>query len=262
MPLFKGKQPATKDSRDLLFHDYIDSDVIDLSAAPPVKDPGHGTLMPAPRLMLANGPDTSVAPGFEGCGDCVFACLTNYQRLAWAIAGNGLFPATGKTAVENYSEVTGYVINDQSTDNGTNMRTAMNWWKTTGYKDANGNRHKIGGYASIQVANFNHLLWALYLVDEGVPLGIVFPSSAMTQFDEGKPWTVVAGAEDDGGHAILLDRTLYVESWARDQETDEGFLQKYVDEAYFPVDSEGLVNGKSIEGFDSQQLLADAKQFS
>jgi hypothetical protein len=262
MPLLTGKQPATQDDRDLDFAAYVDTDLIDLNSPPPEKKPGHGILMPKPRLMLGNGPDASVGPGFDGAGDCVFALITNFLRMAWAVAGKGLFPATGKTAIGNYSEVTGYILNDPSTDNGTNMRTAMNWWRKTGYKDATGTRHKIGGYASIKIGTFNHLLWALYLVDEGVPLGIQFPSTAMQQFAEGKPWTVVPGASIEGGHAILLDNTLEVESWARDQQTVEAFLKKYVDEAYFPVDEEGLVNGKTLEGFDSQQLLADAKTFA
>lgn len=259
MPLFTGKLPATEDARDLPFHSYVDTDLIDLNNPPPEKTPGHGSLMPKPRIMAGNGPDDSVIPGFQGCGDCVFACITNYLRLAYAIARKGLFPATGKTAVGNYSEVTGYILNDPATDNGTNMRTAMNWWRNTGYKDEHGTRHKIGGYASIKLGNFNHLLWALYLIDEGVPLGIQFPASAMQQFPN--KWTVVPNSPIDGGHAILLDRTLNVESWAVDVQTVEAFLKKYVDEAYFPVDAEGLVNGKSLEGFNSKQLLADAKQF-
>lgn len=254
-----GKLPATHDDRDLMFHDYVDASVIDLSGPPPTSKPGHADRMPQPRLMLGNGPDDSVRKGFEGAGDCVFACITNLLRLGYAIGGKGLFPATGLTAIENYSEVTGYIIDDDSTDNGTDMSKAMSWLVKTGYKDADGVRHKAGGYCKINVKEWNHLLWALYLADTGVPLGIVFPSSAMTQFSEDKPWSVVKGATSDGGHAILLDWTLCVETWARDQEVVQAFLEKYVDEAYLVVDEEGLVAGKSIEGFDSTTLLADAK---
>lgn len=260
MPLFTGKLPATPDSRDLLFHDYVDSDLIDLNSPPPLSRPGHGSGMPEPRLMLGNGPDDSVAPGFQGAGDCVFAGLSNYLRLAWAISKKGLFPATGKTAIENYSEVTGYVLNDPSTDNGTNMHTAMNWMVNTGYKDAKGERHKFGAYSAIQFENENHLKWALYLSDEGILTGIRFGNGNMTQFNENKPWAPVADADD--GHCILLDFWIKAESWARDESCTEPFVigpRAQVDEAFFAVDEEGLVNGKSIEGFDSQQLLSDAK---
>lgn len=257
-----GKHPATTDKRDLQFHKYVDTDKIDIDKPPPAKDLGHADRMPEPRLMLGNGPDDTVAKGFGGAGDCVFACITNYLRLAWNISGKSLFPATGKQAIQAYSEVTGYVVGDDSTDQGTNMRDAMNWWRKTGYADANGKRHKIGAYAAIDPSNINHLLWALYLIDEGVPLGIQFPASAMDQFDAGKPWTVVPNSPIDGGHAILLDAMFKVESWARDVPTAQPFLNKYCDEAYFVVDVDGLVNGKTLEGIDSKQLLSDAKAFA
>src|SRR6202034_1732511 len=32
-------------------------------------------------LMLGNGPDDSVAPGFQGCGDCVAVCYANTRRV-------------------------------------------------------------------------------------------------------------------------------------------------------------------------------------
>jgi hypothetical protein len=267
MTLHTGKLPAAHDPRDLMFDKYVDTSIIDLNGPPPAKTVGHGDRMPKPRLMLGNGPDPSVAPGFGGAGDCVFACITNYIRLAWSISGRGLFPANGATAIANYSEVTGYKLNDPATDNGTNMRTAMNWWRKTGYRDSQGNRHKIGGWASIKL-NINHLLWAMYLVDEGVPSGIQFPDSAMTQFNNGQPWSPVAGSGIDGGHCILADDdpldtgdTMLVESWARDQEATLPFLTEYLDEAYLVIDTGGMVNGKTIEGLDAQQLLSDARQF-
>jgi hypothetical protein len=263
LTLFTGKLPATVDDRDLDFAAYVDTDLIDLNSPPPEKTPGHASLMPKPRLMLGNGPDNSVAPGFQGAGNCVFAGITNFQRLAWAVARKGLFPATGLTAIQNYSEVTGYVLNDPATDNGTNMRTAMNWWRNTGYKDAAGARHKIGGYAAIKFQNANHLKWALYLSDEGILTGIVFYDLNMQQFDDGESFAPpAAGTQPEGGHCILADYWLKVETWAQDHAAAEDFLlgaRSQVDEAYFPVDEEGLVNGKTIEGFDSQQLLADAK---
>ena len=252
--------PLPPDRRDLMFHDYVDTDLIDLNSPPPAKNPGHAGKMPSPRLMLGNGPDDSVAPGFQGAGDCVFAGLTNYLRIAWEISGKGLFPGTGKTAISNYSEVTGYVLNDASTDNGTNMHTALNWMVSTGYQDATGTRHKFGGYASIRFSNPNHLKWALYLSDEGILTGIRFGDANMTQFDENKAWAPVADADD--GHCILTDWWLAAESWARDQKMVEDFVlgsKSQVDEAYLPVDEEGFVNGKTIEGFDSQQLLSDAQ---
>lgn len=267
MTLHTGKHPATHDGRDLLMHKYVDTAVIDIDNAPPAKTLGHGTQMPTPRLMLGNGPDPTVAPGFEGVGNCVFAMTTNYLRLAWKIAGKGLFPGNGATAVANYAEFTPYVMGDPSTDEGTNMRTWMNQWRKTGYKDALGDRHKIGAWAKIDLTNPNHLLWAMYLCDEGVPLGVMFPNSAMGQFNRREEWKPVpSDPKPDEGHCILADRwtgtAFYMESWARDEETAPAWVTDYADEAYFIVDTDGCVGGKTLEGVDTQQLLSDASAFS
>jgi hypothetical protein len=265
---FLGKHDATEDHRDLPFASYIDTDLIDLSSPPPAATIGHAQYMPQPRLMLGNGPDPSVAPDFEGAGDCVFAGITNMFRLLFAIASKGLFPAIGLTAIQNYSEVTGYVLNDADTDNGTDMRKAMNWLRKTGYKDANGTRHKIGGYGTVNVKNWYEYLWAVYLSDGGALSGIQFPNYAMTEFNQNKPWSYKPNPDIEGGHCINVDLDVVAqdigfkaETWARDQAVYKEFLTGLLDEAYFTVDSEGMVNGKTLEGFDSQQLLLDAKQF-
>ena len=260
--LHTGKHAASVDPRDRLLKDYADPAVIDLTGAPPEKTPGHAILMPSPRLMLGNGPDASVRKGFAGAGDCVWAMLTNWHRLAWAISGQGLFPATGLTAVENYSEFTGYVIGDDSTDRGTDMRTAMTQMVSTGYKDSAGNRHKFGAFLVLDLKNENELKWGLYLSDMGIPLGMKFGNAQMTQFNQVKPWHPVASEPADDGHCVLADYWLRTESWARDQHCWQSMFygpDALVDEAYFPVDEEGLVNGKSIEGLDTQQLVSDVK---
>lgn len=259
MTLHLGKLPARFDERDLPAAKYID-----LSKLPkPPAQFGHGDLMPLPRLMLGNGPDDSVAPGFGGAGDCVFAMIVNAIRLSYGIAGNPAPPFTGKETIAAYSEVTGYVIGDDSTDRGTDMRAALNWWRDTGIADSTGARHKLGAYLVLNIKNLQAELEALYLMDVGVGLGIMFPPTAMSEFDEGKPWTET-GASDEG-HAILWDghRDLEkVETWARDQEATTGFLEQQVDEAYALLLPEMLVDGKSPEGLDLATLKADLPELA
>jgi hypothetical protein len=255
--LHLGKQPHTPDPRDLKITDYVDLDA-------KLRVPwnlGHESMMPQPRLILGNGPDDSVAPGFGGAGDCVFAMIANCIRLSSAIGGKPIPPITGKEAIAAYSEVTGYRIGDDSTDNGTDMRAALNWWRKTGFQDAAGVRHKLGAFALIPRGA--HLNWyrALYQLDVGVGLGFEFPSSAMDQFDAGEVWRIVPGAQIDGGHAILLDarrRWPKVETWGRDQDATEPFLEHYVDEAWALLMPEMLDgSGKSPEGLDISKLQAD-----
>lgn len=255
-----GKHPATVDERDLKLATYLD-----VTKLPKVPSRfGHEDKMPSPRLMLGNGPDDSVAPGFDGAGDCVFAMICNAVRLANGIAGHHV-NFTGKEAIAAYSKVTGYRIGDEDTDNGTNLRTALNWWRKTGIKDADGKVHKLAAFATINLkgTNLTQLLQACYTFDIGVAVGIMFPDTAMDQFNAGKPWDVVPGTpEPNEGHAILFDaRRKYhkVESWARDQDATAPFLATYVDEAYALFSEEALVKGKSLEGFNVSQLEADLK---
>lgn len=256
MTLHFGKQAHTFDDRDLMIDDYVD-----LSATVHVPwNLGHEDNMPQPRLMLGNGPDDSVRPGFGGAGDCVLAFIANVIRLTHGIARKPQPPITGKETIAAYSEVTGYVIDDPSTDNGTDMRTALNWWRKTGFADANGVRHKLGAFALIPRGG--HLAWfrALWQLDIGVGLGIQFPVSAMDQFNAGQVWQLVAGSPIEGGHAILLDARRQwprVETWARDQDVSEPFLEHQVDEAWALFMPDMLVAGKSPEGLNQAQLLAD-----
>jgi hypothetical protein len=255
--LHLGRNPSAPDSRDLKIEDYVD-----LTAKIHVPwNLGHEDKMPQPRLMLGNGPDDSVAPDFQGASDCVFAFIINAIRLACGVGGKKIPPFTGKEAIAAYSEVTGYKLNDESTDNGTDMRTALNWWRNTGIADAVGTRHKLGAYAVIPKGG--HLAWfqALWQLDVGVGLGINFPSSAMDQFNAGQVWQVVPGSPIDGGHAILLDARRQwpkVETWARDQDVSEPFLETEVEEAYALFMPEMLNSeNESPEGLNIAKLKAD-----
>jgi hypothetical protein len=261
MTLHTGKHPFVPDDRDLKLEDYVD-----LAATIHVPwNLGHEDRMPQPRLMLGNGPDDSVAPGFGGAGDCVLALIANAIRLACAIGGKPIPPITGREAIAAYSEVTGYVLGDASTDNGTDMRNALNWWRKTGFRDANGVRHKLGAFALIPQGGHRNWYRALWQLDVGVGLGIQFPTSAMDQFNAGKVWQLVPGATIDGGHAILLDARRQwpkVETWARDQDVSEPFLEHQVDEAWALFMPDMLIDGKTPEGLNVAQLTADLQAVS
>jgi len=132
---------------------------------------------------------------------------------------------------------------------------------SVGFADADGVRHKLGAFALI---TSGHLAWfrSLMQLDVGVGLGIKFPSTAMDQFNAGQVWSLVPGATDDGGHAVLLDARRewpMVETWARDQDVSEPFLEAQVDEAWALFMPEMLEAGRSPEGLNTAQLLADVK---
>ncbi|HJZ73307.1 MAG TPA: hypothetical protein VKE51_16300 [Vicinamibacterales bacterium] len=257
-----GKKPATYDSRDLLFAKYRTSEP--LPSHP--KHFGHEKLVAAQGWqMLGNGPDNTVAPGFTGAGDCVFAG-GDHETMLWTIEGGQPATFTGANAIHDYSAVTGYNPHapvdpngENPTDQGTNVRDALKYRQKTGLIDAKGTRHRIGAYVALEVGNLNQLLEALYLFGI-VGIGIEFPESAMDQFDQGKPWSVVAGAKIAGGHYIPLvayRQMLECVTWGRIQKVTSSFYSKYCDEAWAILSPEMLASGKSPEGFDLAQLQSD-----
>lgn len=256
MPLKLGKTEHTEDKRDLLLGTYVD--LANVLPHIPVTF-GHETGLDYP--MDGNGPDESVAPGFEGAGDCVFAGA-GHETQVWRKAA-GLAPAaiTGKSSIKDYSAVTGYVVGDDSTDQGTNVRDALKYRVKSGIHDDKGGRHKITAYLALDPGNVDHLYAAMYLFG-AVGIGIQFPQSAMDQFNRGKSWTPVKGSPIEGGHYIPLvarRQALRCVTWAKLQYMTIAFFREYCDEAWAILSPEAINSAtkKSPEGFDLATLKKD-----
>lgn len=250
-----GKLPARHDPRTILFEDYTNPKLgvpeVDTDDLHRFTDWG----------MCGNGPDDTVEPGFTGAGDCVWAG-GDHETMDWlSIAGQnpkGLF--NGRTAIQDYSAVTGYKLGDEATDNGTNVLDALNYRRHTGLVDTKGHRHKIAGYAALEPGNTQHVKEAIHVFD-AVGVGFLFPDYAMDQFNRGKPWSLMPGPTPQDGHyvsAIGYDRRyLYVLSWGRVQPMTWSFFRRLCDEAYGIYSLEFLKAGRSPEGFDVKALQAD-----
>ena len=102
MKLKLGKKPATYDSRDLLFAQFR-------TAEPLPSHPKHfGHEKPAKSWqMLGNGPDNTVATGFGGAGDCVFAG-GDHETMLWTLESGAPANFSGANAIADYIAVTGY----------------------------------------------------------------------------------------------------------------------------------------------------------
>ena len=149
-----------------------------------------------------------------------------------------------------------------NTDNGTDMQLAAKYRQDKGIRNATGSRHKIGAYVALRKGNIQEHLIGLYLFGS-IGVGLSFPNSAMEQFENGEPWSVVDGAEIDGGHYVSLVAKrgdyLYCVTWGKVQKITVSFFKKFNDESILYLSEEMLANGKTDEGFDYQQLLSDLK---
>ena len=254
MAFHYGKTPATADPRDLKFSTYR------TAAALPAPPDGWGF-----DNVVAQG--TWGMLGNDTVGDCVFAGFAHEVILTSTVAGHPTaFTDTG--VLSDYSAVTGYVPGDPSTDRGTNVREGLGYRRSTGIVDANGQRHKIGAYLSLDVTkitagDFSEVAEAVYLFG-AVGLGIQVPQSAETEFSEHKMWSYVAGSPNAGGHYVpVIAHRKHVEcvTWGRVQPMGTRFLEHYVDEAWAIVSPDFLnAAGESPQGFNLTQLTADLAQ--
>jgi hypothetical protein len=251
MPGLKlGKGPATDDPRDLLFAKYVDATQL---PAPPAEF-GHESLFPPKGWgMLGN----------DEWGDCAWAGPAHETMLLTTEGGD---PATFTTAdvLSDYSAGTGF--NEKAgppgknpTDKGSNVRDVLKYRRGTGIVDAAEKRHKIGAFVKLEAKNVTQLYQASYIF-QTVGIGIEFPGSAMTQFNEGKPWSVVEGAQVEGGHYICCvgkRENIDIVTWGALQQMTAGFFEKYCDEAWAYISTEDLQKEQNPAGFDLAQLKED-----
>jgi hypothetical protein len=207
--------------------------------------------------------------GNDSYGDCVLAGAA-HETMLWTA-----MRATRRTITQaedmfddaqvlsDYSAVTGFDPRDLSTDRGTDMEEAAAYRRKVGILDRSGTRHKVSAYLSIRPGDFKRHKVGAYLFG-AVGIGILFPGSAMDQFNRGEPWDVVSGSSIEGGHYIpvvgFTGEIIWVVTWGRLQAMTRRFLEKYNDESIAYVSREMLrKSGKSPEGVRIRQLEADLK---
>lgn len=241
-----GKAPARHDTRDLLFHDYrVATEEI------PIAKIGYHHDIPEPIGMLGN----------DQWGDCVFAGAA-HETMLWNATQARTVTFDDTAVLGDYGAVTGFDPSDPSSDQGTVVHEALDYRRHTGISDANGARHKLGAYVSLEPGNWHELLEALEAF-EAVGIGFEFPDYAMDQFNAGKPWAYRPGGNIEGGHYVpVVGRphvaTISVVTWGRIQPMTRKFFSTYCDEAWGLLSLEMLdATGLSVEGVDLARLQAD-----
>jgi hypothetical protein len=240
-----GSRPLTHDARDLLFAAYRKP----ILAVP--ADFGHYSEIPS-WGMLAN----------DRYGDCDPAGLDHAAMLYTAEGSGKPCAVLPKNTLADYFAMNGVQPGEpgSASDQGTDPRVGLKYFQKVGMEDADGKRHKIEAYVSLEPGNLQQLAEGTYLCGaSGVALNL--PESAQTQFSTGV-WSVVPGAPIEGGHwVICVGRQAgyyLLVSWGGVVKATAGFLTKYM-AGGFGMLSEQVLNahGRSPEGFDWAQLQAD-----
>lgn len=245
MDLKLGLKEPVYNKSDLLLSNYFDFSRL------PIPPPTYGYehLIPGNWNMFGN----------NIYGDCVPAGIGHQEMLFNAEGGHPYDVFNVNSVLRNYSLMTGFDPDDPSTDTGTDMRQAYNYWRKRGFVDNVGVAHQIEGWAALEPGNIQEARTALYLFGT-IGIGYDWPESAFDQFEAGKPFIPVAGAKSAGMHYIC--QTGYAGygrgvCWGRLVLWSESFYRKQCRMAAVPFSKEMLVSGKSLSGFGANELLSD-----
>lgn len=253
--LYLGKQPAKPvDSSHALWAE-LRKPLIAAGTIPKIPAVfGHGNDFTGQGwLMLGNGPDDTVFPGFGGCGDCAWAGPGHAEMESASNAKRPIPPFSGKTIVAQYSAYSGYDPQTGDNDNGSDPQAVLQWRQTTGLLDDNGVAYKIGATVAATPGDLTHL-WEIAYLFEDAGIGINVQQAQEDQFNAGQPWDYVPGSQIVGGHWIeVVGRPSATHgrlvTWAEAILFTLKFYENLNDETFGWVDPEryNQVTGETLE---------------
>jgi hypothetical protein len=257
----RGMLPRDTSKHALTFESYL-YDQAALPAAPLTVD---RMTKVASFPMYCNGPDPSNPPQIpDGIGDCTCAgilhAISCMSAFSGRIPGGAVFD--NNAAVSLYSAASGYVLGNESTDNGATLASVCNVLMNVGVEDVTGEVHKLVAWCEVGDVTDNTLRKQILNLTGTVYMGFAMPTTAEEDFENGLPFTPGGPGED--GHCmveqyytdVIDDQTLI--TWGAEQKANEAWMRKYTTEAIVLISEDWIeVNGDSIGGFDMQQLIAD-----
>lgn len=247
MNLKLGKTPARPNAIRLKLRDYLTGDM----PALPTRFGNLSVWNTWQWGMLGN----------DQYGCCVWSGFA-HQCMMWA-ATNGdktlSFTSDQILGPGGYGS-TGFVVSDSSTDNGTDVATACQFWKDNTFLG-----HKIQGFAEVGIGN---MAKAAFLFGS-VGIGIIVTQAQMDQFDHNEPWDVVQSSQQLGGHYVpVIGRNaqgnFLCVTWGRLQAITPAFIEAQCDEAVCQV-SDDWINAqqqRSPRGLLMADMLNDMQTLS
>lgn len=199
--------------------------------------------------------------GNDRVGNCAEAAALHIAMAQSAVVTGSPLAFTDADAIELYAMVTGYNPATGAGDNGTDLRTLLNFLMTTGYKGV-----KLLGYCIVDHTNDDEVDAAEKLFG---PLlrGIDLPKSAEAQTDSGQVWDLVPWSPILGGHAVASVAKGSGGSteitWGDEQPATSRFDLAETEELYAPISPLWLnAKGFSPTGANVDALIAAAQQYN
>lgn len=188
-------------------------------------------------------------------GDCTCAGY-GHALQAWTAYAGQEITLPGAPILKMYEVVGGYVPGDPDTDNGCVMQSVLEYVEKEGVSG-----HEILAFAELK--NISALKTVLNLFGT-VYIGVNLPESALTQFDNEQPWTVVRDSPVAGGHCVVIQKydtqtdPIEVVTWGATQRVSAQWAEDYIEEAWVIITKDWFeANGDTVTGLDLAALGAD-----
>jgi hypothetical protein len=236
----------------LKLRDYLTSDVPTVAD---LKFPfGHSSLI-TPQMF-----------GNDEVGDCAEAAAVEGIRLLTAGQGKEA-NFTTQTALDIYTDITGYNPANPASDVGTDVHDMFQYWQNPGITDADGGVHKVIDYVGLTVGDWDEMLVALRIF-EVVYIGFNMPDYGQDQFTSGQPWHLLPGRHQlVGGHCVPIVGaqsatlgTLF--TWGGVTGMESTFYSSLSTVAVVAITPDMFTNDKTLDGIDQEKLLADLPEFN
>lgn len=264
-----GLNPASPNPNEMFLKDYINRSTIQIPVTQPLdlSTFAIGALSFLMTAMFANGPDP-LAPASiagSGVGDCFWAAAVRRAAFAAASVGRVLWTSEAdalKAALLGYAS-TGFDINNPSTtDNGTDPTQGFSFLQSTGLWCSDGTYDK-GGIALSVNWNDPGEMQIAYQLTSGLMIGVQFPGA----WEDADVWDVTTSPSESGHEIpaisdvkILPDGSIEIDSWGTKRVITAAALTANCNQMTVVVAPDAFgPNGKSVQGFDSEQMLADAQ---
>lgn len=221
------------ESPKLKLRDFVDVEKAAASPVPLEQSVDYATLVPSWPVFLN-----------DRLGDCTCAGAAHAVQTFAAMAGESF--TVEDADVERMYEASGYDPSktesngENPTDQGWTLEDAAAYLQKTGLQG----EPNIEASAEVTLHDEEEEQVALELFG-CLYEGMECPASALTQAQEGKPWTPVAGSEIAGGHCVIRPKSVlavtgYHVSWGMLIPATDAFDKEYFDEymVFVPKDWE------------------------
>ncbi|WP_043265664.1 hypothetical protein [Streptomyces sp. CT34] len=210
--------------------------------------------VPPPTVYWEKNVSTWPMDGNDQYGDCTMAAAAHAIQSWNAQTSENLPVPTEQQVVQEYLHLSG------GQDTGLVESKVLKTWKSGGLW---GNR--VVAYAPVNVHDLTAIRQTISLFG-AVYAGIQVPANAQQQFQDGKPWTLDPGWQDQrivGGHAIPLlgydADYLYAITWGAVQPVAWDWWSMYSDEAWAVLSEEYEEKG-TVNGIDLATLKEDLQK--